>query len=134
MYNKILVPLALDHGYGFKAIELARNLKDIGGQIIALHVFEPVHDTVSLYVPADHMQNVRKEAEQELARRIGEENDVEAVVLSGHSAREITRYAKNIVADCIIIGSHKPDLQDYLLGSTASRIVRHAPCAVHVLR
>ena len=134
MYKKILVPLALDHGYGFQALELARKLKEEGGKIIALHVFEPIHDTVSLYVPVDHMQKVREKAEQEIAQRIGDENDVEAVVLSGHSAREITRYAKKIGADCIIIGSHKPDLQDYLLGSTASRIVRHAPCAVHILR
>ena len=37
-------------------------------------------------------------------------------------------------ADCIVIGSHKPGLIDYLLGSTAARVVRHAPCAVHVLR
>ncbi len=134
MYKKILVPLALDHGYGFKAIELARRLKAEGGHIIALHVFEPIHDTVSLYVPPDHMQNVRKEAEKEIAKRIGEEKDIDAVVLTGHSAREITRYAKKIGADCIILGSHKPDLQDYLLGSTSSRIVRHAPCAVHILR
>ncbi len=36
--------------------------------------------------------------------------------------------------DCIVIGSHKPGLSDYLLGSTAARVVRHAPCAVHVYR
>ena len=36
--------------------------------------------------------------------------------------------------DCVVIASHRPGLQDYLLGSTAARVVRHAACSVHVLR
>jgi len=36
--------------------------------------------------------------------------------------------------DLIIVGSHKPGLQDYLLGSTAARVVRHAMCSVLVGR
>ena len=56
------------------------------------------------------------------------------VLLNGHSGRTITDHARKIGADCIIVGSHKPGLSDFLLGSTAARVVRHAPCAVHVLR
>ena len=37
-------------------------------------------------------------------------------------------------ADAIVIASHRPDLSDYLLGSTAARVVRHAQCTVLVLR
>ena len=37
-------------------------------------------------------------------------------------------------ADLIVINSHKPGVEDYFLGSTASRVVRRAPCSVLVLR
>jgi nucleotide-binding universal stress UspA family protein len=56
------------------------------------------------------------------------------MVIKGHSGRSIIDVAVQKNADCIVIGSHKPGLIDYLLGSTAARVVRHAPCNVHVLR
>jgi len=37
-------------------------------------------------------------------------------------------------ADLIVMGSHRPAMATYLLGSNAARIVRHAPCSVMVLR
>ena len=46
----------------------------------------------------------------------------------------ILEYAKKIEADLIVIASHRPDLLDYFLGSTAARVVRHAECAVLVDR
>jgi nucleotide-binding universal stress UspA family protein len=134
MYKKILVALSLEHGYGERAIKVARKLRAENGEIIAVHVFEPVNSSVSVYLPKEHVKSVRKLAKDDIVRKIGVEKDVEAVVLTGHSGRIITDYAEEIGADCIIVGSHKPGLQDYFLGSTASRIVRHAPCSVHVLR
>ncbi len=35
---------------------------------------------------------------------------------------------------CIIVASHKPNVGDYLLGTTAARVVRHAACSVFVVR
>jgi len=134
MYNKILVALALDHGYSLKALELAKKLKAEGGDIIAVHVTEPVHSSVSLYVPAEHVKKARKSSEKELAKRIGKIKDVEGVVIVGHAGQAITEYAEKIGADCIIVGSHKPGLRDFFLGSTAARIMRYANCSVHVLR
>jgi len=55
-------------------------------------------------------------------------------IVEGHSGRTILDYAENHQADCIVVASHRPGLQDYLLGSTAARVVRHASCAVHVVR
>ena len=37
-------------------------------------------------------------------------------------------------ADVIVIASHDPGLADYLLGSVAARVVRHAHCSVLVVR
>jgi len=134
MYKKILVALALDHGYGLKALELARTLRVEGGEIIAVHVFEPVHSSVSLYVPTEHVKKTRKASKKEIAKRIGEAKDVETAVIVGHAGRAITDYAEEVGADCIVLGSHKPGLQDFFLGSTAARVIRYANCSVHVLR
>ena len=134
MYKMILVALALDQGHGPRALELARQLKSDGGAIVALHVIDEVPGFASYYVPADHEDEVRASAKEKLAERVGDKKDAKTEVLVGHPGRTIAEYAENVGADCIIIGSHKPELQDFLLGSTAARVVRHAPCSVHVLR
>ncbi len=134
MYKKIIAALGLSHGHGVAALEAARQLKTEGGKIVALHVLEPVPGFASYYLPEDHESRIRKEAEAAIRERVGAKADAEIVVLSGSPGPAITEYAEEIGADCIIVGSHKPDLQDYLLGSTAARVVRHAPCSVHVLR
>lgn len=134
MYRKIIVSLALDQGFGPRALDLARALKDEGGEIIALHVFEPLHGSVSAYVSDEAVKQAMARVRAGLAERIGDAGDVTPVIIKGHSGRSVTDYAAKEGADLIIVGSHKPGLGDYLLGSTSARIVRHAPCAVHVLR
>ncbi|MFY2822514.1 universal stress protein, partial [Ruegeria sp. MALMAid1280] len=37
-------------------------------------------------------------------------------------------------SDLIVIGAHKPDLKDYLLGPNAARVVRHSTVSVYVVR
>lgn len=134
MYSKILVPLSLEHGLASRALEAARYLKSENGEIIALHVYEPLSDSVRSYVSREDVTNALNEARRNLAERIGSATDVKPVLLEGHSGRAITDYAGQIGVDCIVLGSHKPGLRDHFLGSTASRVVRHAPCSVHVLR
>lgn len=134
MYRKIIVALGLDHGHGFTALEIARRMRAEDGTIIALHVLEPVPGFATYYLPPDHESQVRQTAEAAIRERVGERADADVVVLSGHPGRAITEFAEEVGADCIVVGSHKPELQDYLLGSTAARVVRHAPCSVHVLR
>ncbi len=134
MYNKIIVSLALDHGYGSRALALARKLRAETGQIIAVHVFEPVHSSVSSYLPSEYVEKTRESSKQSIAERIGDAKDIKIVVISGHAGLAITDYAVKVDADCIIVGSHKPGLRDFFLGSTAARTIRYAPCSVHVLR
>ena len=55
-------------------------------------------------------------------------------VRKGASYHGILEYADDNEIDLIIINSHRPGLQDYLLGSTAAKVVRHAKCAVLVER
>ncbi len=134
MYNTILLPLALDQGHAPKSLELARKLRSEGGKIIAVHVINKVPAFANYYISPENEDKVQQAAREAIAERIGKEKDTEAVVLCGHPGRTVTDYAEKIGADCIIVGSHKPGMKDFFLGSTAARIVRYARCSVHVLR
>ena len=111
MYKKIIVGLGLSHGHGEAALDLAR-----------------------LYLPDDHTETVSADAMKGIEERIGPKKDATPKILTGNAGSTLIEYAETVGADCIIVGSHKPDMQDYLLGSTAARVARHAPCAVHILR
>jgi len=138
MYKTIVIPLALDQGLAPRLLELARLLKAEDGRLVAVHVLDQVPKFASYYMgddaSADRQNEILAAAKQGIIDRIGEQEDAETVVLTGHPGRSITDYAQKIGADCIIVGSHRPDLTDFFLGSTAARIVRYSQCSVHVLR
>jgi len=56
------------------------------------------------------------------------------IVATGNAYGEILRVAEAEGASLIVIGAHKPDFKDYLLGPNAARVVRHATCSVFVVR
>lgn len=136
MYKKILVPIDLSHmELGKEMIELARKYGDKGADITLLHVIEDIPAYISAYIPNDVIHKpaeVAHAALQELTRETGLQGEVR--VASGSPAGTILRLAEEMKADLIIIASHQPGLQDYLLGSTAGRVVRHAHCSVLVRR
>lgn len=134
MYSKIIIASALDQGFGPKAIEAAKKLMSEGGEIIAVHVVQPVNEVVQSFVTEDAKSKARETIKGMMAERFHDEQSIESVILAGHPGSVIPAYAKKVGADCIIVGSHKPGLEDFFLGSTSSRVVRHAECAVHVLR
>jgi nucleotide-binding universal stress UspA family protein len=134
MYSKIVVALSLDHGISETALAKARLLLDPGGEIIALHVHEIPAGMTGAYVSEEDVARARTTAQGRLDERVRDYPEARAVLVNGHSGREIAQYARKEGADCIIMGSHKPGLSDYFLGSTAARVVRHAHCSVIVLR
>ena len=56
------------------------------------------------------------------------------MVRTGGVYPEVLAEAQDWGADLIVIGSHRPAMSTYLLGSNAKTIVRHAKCSVLVLR
>ena len=48
--------------------------------------------------------------------------------------KEILKYAEVAKADLIVLSAHRPELEDYLLGPNAARVVRHGNCSVLVVR
>lgn len=134
MYNKILVPMALDHDISQHTLKVARALGGSACEIIALHVYETPQGSASAYLDKTLVNEGFAKARLLLEEKLGGAEGVTPEIIKGHTARTIIDYANANEVDCIVIGSHKPGLSDYFLGSTAARVVRHAHCAVHVQR
>lgn len=136
LYENILVPVMLEGTPREKqAIDVAKALCSKGGKITLLHVVEEIPAYYAYPVLdqaiSESVEQVKKDL-SELAAANGIKNAT--MVAKGHASRTILDIANDNGSDCIIIASHKPGLEDYLLGSTAARVVRHAKCPVHVLR
>lgn len=133
MYKHVLVPVAVSHAASTEAaLRAARCLVDDGGEITGLTVVEPFPVHVEVEIPPAFMEESRSLALDHLKDVVGPE--IKPVIVLGHAGRSILEYAGNNGVDCIVIASHQPGFTDYFLGSTASHVVRHAHCAVHVVR
>lgn len=136
MYRNVLVPVAFHGGSddGAAALAAARSLCAAGGRITLLHVLEEVPRHIANYLPDHYRQDQRRAAEAGLARLAQPVPGAVTAIVEGPAAPAILDHAQAHHADCIVIASHRPGMQDWLIGSTAARVVRHARCSVHVLR
>jgi universal stress protein F len=136
MFKTILVPIDMAHVVEGKAnIDIAAQYANSGAKVILLNVVEDIPGWAAAELPADLLENSRQQIKTELkaiANASGMKMDVE--VRSGHSYKTILDVAKEKQADLIVIASHRPGIQDYFLGSTAAKVVRHAECSVLVIR
>jgi universal stress protein F len=136
MFKTILVPIDMAHVVEGKAnIDIAAQYANSGAKVILLNVVEEIPGWAAAELPADLLENSRQQIKTELkaiANASGMKMDVE--VRSGHSYKTILDVAKEKQADLIVIASHRPGIQDYFLGSTAAKVVRHAECSVLVIR
>lgn len=136
MYEKILVPISDDDGTHTDAVlEVARVLVAQKAEITLLHVIESIPNYALTYIPEGVLEKGRQEMSQmlrDVAGRLG--RGCQIVVKGGHIGRAILDYASANGTDCIVMRSHRPELQDVIFGSTAAHVVRHAACSVHVVR
>ena len=136
MYKSILVPIDLAHrDIGEAMIKRAVALSDETAKITLLHVIGDIPAYAQSYLPEGQLQTNLDETRQTLtalANSTGVEADV--VVRYGSPSPVILDEADEREIDLIIIASHHPGLKDYLMGSTASRVVRHADCSVLINR
>ncbi len=140
MFKTILVPVDLGEVEAAKpAIDKAVELAGIsGGALRLVYVRAIVPVTYMEFMPPAFDQEQQGEAEAKLAEvaaGIGLRSEqVSAVVRLGSVYNEILEEAETMGADLIVVGSHRPTMATYLLGSNASTIVRHARCSVLVVR
>lgn len=136
MYKTILVPIDLsDIDKGKATIDLAKKLGGSGCRIKLLNVVEDIPSYAAAELPTGLVEKSKANARQVLDDiASASQGSIEVEVRAGHAKTAILAAAEDCGADLIIIGSHRPGLQDYLLGSTAGRVVRHSTCSVLVVR
>lgn len=135
MYSHVLLPVAMDHNpHKGEAMSIAETLAGKDGKITVLNVVELMPGYVDAHIPASVKAENIESAKSAIRELAGAHDRAIPVVLYGHAANSILEFASKNAVDCVVIASHKPGLQDYLIGSTAARVVRHAQCAVHVVR
>ena len=136
MYKTILVPIDMGHVVeGKSIIDMAIDHATEDSKIILLNVVEEIPNWAAINLPADIIEKSLDTARDELkaiATASGRKMDVE--IRTGHSYNTILDVAEEKNVDLIIVASHRPGLQDYFLGSTAAKVVRHAKCSVLVVR
>jgi nucleotide-binding universal stress UspA family protein len=140
MFKTILVPVDLGEVEAAqpaidKAVGLARSTD---GTVRLIYVRSILPVTYMDFVPPAFDEAQQDDAEKklaELAAGVGLPSDrVSAVVRLGTVYNEVLNEAERTGADLIVVGSHRPSMATYLLGSNASTIVRHATCSVLVVR
>ena len=140
MFKNILVAVDLEHDTPVD--DLLRIASDIantyGAQVHLLNVIGAAPAVVSQFLPENYENMVSEKIEKDLAVLAAKVDLTEGAAASsvrfGGVYQEILAHATKIGADLIIVASHKPNVGDYLLGSTAARIVRHASCSTLVVR
>jgi nucleotide-binding universal stress UspA family protein len=140
MFRKILIPIDLS--------ELAVAKPALSAAVeLALHAQGAMRlVTVETLLPASFMEYVPpefdKSQEERAIRALAEisaslsvpKERISHKVRFGGIYVEILAEADDWGADLIVIGSHRPSMATYLIGSNAKTIVRHAKCSVLVIR
>jgi universal stress protein A len=139
--KKILVPLDFS-ATSKKAFHYALRLAEqFGCEIILLHVIEPVTAIAGAPLAVDIFSDAEEDtiaAQAELACLAASSRNrsrpFTSAVRTGHAPNEITKAAKELDVDLIMIASHGYTSWRHLcIGSTAERVVRAAPCSVFVV-
>jgi nucleotide-binding universal stress UspA family protein len=133
MYRHILVPVAYEPGIDAgQELAAARQLASPGGRVTLLHAMDPVPPLAIDYLPQGWRAELIAALEADLARQAETVPGGTIALVEGEPARAILDFAEAEDVDCIVMASHRIDTA--LFGSTAARVVRHAPCTVHLLR
>ena len=113
-----------------------------GARLTLLNVVEPIGATPDFTYSPLVLENEKvTAAAKEQLRRLIQQQGIDprlmakALVRHGVPFNEITTAAAKLKVDLIVIATHGyTGLKHVLLGSTAERVVRHAPCPVLVVR
>lgn len=93
---------------------------------------------VGSFFPAGHEKKMLEQAQQDLHaftdERLDDTSQIQHVIGHGNIYEEVLIWAGKLNIDLIVVGAHRPNAADYLLGPNSARIVRHAKCSVLVSR
>ncbi len=141
MFRNVLAAIDLNDETGWRRpLETAATLARVfGARLHVLTVVREIEAILQAKAAALGYDPVIRYLETELDGRIREIGAYDLrpkilVTLGASIYAEILALADSIAADLIVVGSHRPAMKDFLLGTNASRVVRHARCSVLVAR
>jgi nucleotide-binding universal stress UspA family protein len=141
MFRAILLPVDLSSNASWgRAAPVAVRMAQADG--IPLHVVAVLPDFGSAWVGGHFRAGFEAQALHDagvvltdwVKAHVSEDIEVHPHILHGRVYDEIIRAAERLGVDAIVMGSHDPELSDYLLGPNAARVVRHAKQSVFVVR
>lgn len=140
LFRKVLA--TVDLGDADSSVRVIHAALEVITDRDTLHVVCVVPDygmsVVGSFFPADHEQHAIAKAKEALHAFTGEHVPdgvpVQHIIAHGNVYEEILQAAETVSADLIVVGSHRPELKDYLLGPNAARVVRHSKRSVLVVR
>lgn len=139
MFRSILVPVDLDEPSSWaKALPVATALRDKFGAALAVATVVPdlrlALEVQWSPIGFQELVDTAKATLDTLADTLERADAVERYVETGGVYAGVLAVAERIGADLIVLAAHRPAMRDFLLGTNASRIVRHARCSVLVVR
>ena len=141
MYQNILVPVDLSDKHSWrKALPTAIRLAETFEARLHLITVVPGFPLpiVGQYFPDDFEPKLKQQAAQQLrdfaSEQVADAVPCKRIIAEGKVYQEILRAAEKVKADLIVMGSHRPELKDFLLGPNAQKVVHHAQCSVMVIR
>ena len=142
--HDILVPTDFRSGSRLAVERALRSLGPDGGSICVLHVLDQrlIEQTVDL-VPHTSEAALRTQLERQARERYAElvagltADRVELIplIVEGRPFLKITQLARDLDVDMIVMTVHRgaTQVEQFLFGSTAERVLRLAPCPVLVV-
>jgi universal stress protein F len=141
MSGKVLVAIDLAHASEQKSIlETGKKLADMDGSSLSVVTVIPDFgmSIVGSFFDKDTAANALKSGTEKLhgfvRDTLGSDDDVQHIIRLGTAYEEILETSKELGITLIVLGAHKPEFKDFLLGPNAARVVRHSNCSVHVVR
>lgn len=139
--KRILVPLDFFEPSKRAACFAHEWARLFGAHIYLLHVIEPVMflsglEQIPLAMSSREVAQAAKNALEQIARdEFSDKTAVSVLVRKGKAYDQIVKTARSLKIDLIIIPTHGyRGLERAVLGSTAERVVRLAPCPVLTMR
>ncbi len=141
MSGKVLVAIDLAHANEQKTIlETGKKLAELDGASLSVVTVIPDFgmSVVGSYFDKNTSAKALEMATENLhafvSETLGSGYDVQHVIRMGTAYAEILQAAKELNITLIVLGAHKPEFKDFLLGPNAARVVRHSNCSIHVVR
>ena len=139
-FQRILVPTDFSEA-SRQALRYATAFaQPCGSEVTLVHVIEPspYPEFGYAHIPAKEAglkRDAHKKLESQCEELVRAGVKASSLIRSGSAFHEIAEQARDASADLIVIATHgRGAIAHAFLGSTAERVVRHAPCPVLVVR